>query len=350
MPEAVRDDAGHIDPPITLLDVPTVAEAVSRHRRADTFTDNVLQRHAPVAITNGVNSCPGWGFLFGGGLYGTEITRNIFSQAQNSLRDGSGGGYGLALSAYYGDTDEPFHRSTTNLNIHDNIFDVVFDGPTAGAAPSAIYENVASDRLEPYGQFAFPITGTWTAGNVLTCTPLAGYSGTPAYQWNYNNVPIGGETAATHTALSGELTGANSFRGLRCYVTGVSYAGVNIGIVGCTIANNVISHQTTTGDSKRKAYGIPTGNTAPNSTNTTYTTNRHYATIAAAKAAEGWTDETRTLKSYLQSLGYTVTTDDGAQEFYNAVTGMRRGSMDYNVWSGKKIRNHIAAGRGMAAV
>ncbi len=314
------------------------------------ITDNVLQRYAPLPITNGVVPCPGYGILLGGGLYGSEVTRNIFSQAQASTRDGSGGGYGLSLSAYYGDTDEPYHRALMNLNVHDNIFDVVFDGPTPGAAPSAIYENCASDRTEPYGQFAFPITGVWSAGQVLTCVPDPGYTGTPAYQWNYNNVPIGGETLATHTALSGELTGANGFRGLRCYVTGVNYTGVNIGIVGNTLLNNVFSNQLTTGNSSRKAFGIPTGNTAPNSTNTAYTTNRYYATIAAAKAAEGWADETRTLKSYLQLLGYTVTTDDGAQEHYNAVTSMRRGSMDYNVWSGKKIRNHIATGRGMTAI
>ncbi len=314
------------------------------------ITDNVLQRFAPPAIANGSIANPGWGFLLGGGLYGTEFTRNVFSQAQNSTRDQSGGGYALALSAYYGDTDEPFHRSTTNVNAHDNVLDAVFDGPTAGPAPSAIYENVASDRLEPYGQFAFPITGNWVAGQVLTCTPLPGYTGTPSYQWVFNNVAIGGETAATHTVLAGELTGANGFRGLRCYVTGVSYAGVNIGIVGCTIANNAISHQTTTGDSKRKAYGIPTGNTAPNSTNTTYTTNRHYATIAAAKAGEGWLDETRTLKSYLQMRGLTITTDDGAQEHYNAVTGMWRGNTDYELWSGRKITNWIRAGRNLPPI
>ncbi len=314
------------------------------------YTDNVLQRFAPLPITNGVNPCPGWGFLFGGGLYGSEVTRNIFSQAQFSSRDGSGSSYGLALSAYYGDTDEPYHRALTNLNIHDNIFDVVFDGPTSGAAPSAIYENVASDRTEPYGQFAFPITGTWTAGQVLTCVPDPGYTGTPSYQWNYNNTPISGETSATHTALSGELTGATGFRGLRCYVTGVNYTGVNVGIVGNTITNNVFSNQLTTGNSTRKAFGIPTGNTAPNSTNTVYATNRHYATLATAKAAEGWTDETRTLKSYLQSLGYTVTTYDGAQEFYDAVTAMGRDNMNYNVWSGKAINNHIRAGRGLSAL
>ncbi len=314
------------------------------------ITDNVLQRYSPAVITNGGTPHPGWGFILGGGLYGTEFTRNVFSQAQYSTRDGSGGGYAVALAAYYGDTDEPFHRSTTNLNIHGNVFDAVFDGPTPGAAPSAFWENVASDRTEPYGQFGFPITGTWANGQVLTCTPVPGYSGTPAYQWVYNNTPIGGETLSTHTALSGELTGANGFRGLRCYVTGVSYAGVNIGVVGCTVSDNAVSNQLTTGNSTRKNYGIPTGNTAPNSTNTSYTSNRHYATIAAAKAGEGWLDETRTLKSYLQSLGVSVTTDDGAQEHYNAVTGMWRGNMDYNIWSGKKITNWIRAGRNLPPI
>ena len=95
---------------------------------------------------------------------------------------------------------------------------------------------------------------------------------------------------------------------------------------------------------------MPTGVTAPSATDTVYTANTLYATIAAAKSGQGWLDETRTLKTYLVSLGKVVTTTDGAQEYYNLVTAMQRGNIDTNLWSGKKLCNPIRAGRTSAGI
>ena len=305
------------------------------------FLDNVLQRYAPPAITNGTTPCPGWGFLVGGGLYGTEVARNIYTTAQYP-NNGTSTGFGLNLRCIYNDAVKTFHRATTNLNIHDNILDVIFNDVTT---TSGIWEE-DGDEAQQDNQWAVPLTGTWgTAGNVITCTPVAGYSGSPAYQWYKNGVVIAGEVNPTYTLVAGDLSANND--GIRCRVTGISYAGVlGVGLSGNTVQNNVVTNATAV-----KRFSSSSINMTPtNSSNTAYTTNRLYTTTAAAKSTESWLDETRTLKTYLVSLGKVVTTADGAQEYYNLVTAMQRGNMDTNVWSGKKINNHIRAGRTSASL
>lgn len=312
------------------------------------LNDNVLQRFAPLIGGVVPSNIAGWGIAFGGGAYGSECARNIFTQAQWNSADASGIGYGFQLVSRLDDHDTPFRRSTSLCNVHDNIFDVDW---LSGSSPTAIQE--ADGDTDYLFQWWCPITGSQSVpGQTVTCTPMAGFTGVPVYQWRKDDVAITGptETASTYVQRTGDDTATDS--GIRCKVTGISYAAVTSrGLIGNILATNVISHPVTASNSKRVTLSAPAGVTASTTTDTTYTSNRLYASLAAAIAAESWTGATRTLKTYLQSLGISVvSTSDGCAEYYAAVTAMRRGNIDTNLWSGKKIANHIRAGRGMAAL
>lgn len=316
------------------------------------IVDNWLQRLAPPADGSGgvPANVPGWGWQFGGGFYGGNFQRNVFSQAQWATGDYSGGMYGFSLASIIDDPDVPLHRATTNNNISANIFDAVYGAHFGGDPQNAVYETDGATSAE--FQWQGPITG-WgnpsIVGTVLTCTPIPGYTGAPSYQWMKDAVNIGGATSSTYTMVLGDLTATNY--GIRCKVTGITYAAGNTpGLSGNVFTNNVITAVDITSNSRRVTTFAPTGVTGSATTDTAYSSNRLYTALATAKSTEGWTDETRTLKSYLQSIGQTISTADGVQEFYNLVIAQQRGTNSVALWDGRKILNHLRAGRGMSAL
>ena len=313
------------------------------------FKNNVLQRF----VGNSGNGNPGYGFLIGGGSTLMDVSYNIYSQAQTSVQDPSGGGWGLQIPCFSDDIAVPWVQKTANNNFHHNILDVVFTNSPNTWGIREEEGDVSSQSFSgPDAQVGFPITG-WGGGvgSTLTCTitvTTPAYIGTPAYEWRKNSIAITGpaETASTYVLRTGDLTVNTA---IRCYVTGISFAGTTgLGLTGNTISNNVITNPNV--GVNLNSYHMPTGVTPPSASDTVYTANTLYATIAAAKAGQGWLDETRTLKTYLVSLGKVVTTADGAQEYYNLVTAMQRGNIDTDVWSGKKINNHVRAGRHSASL
>lgn len=314
---------------------------------AGSCLNNVLQRFAP--LTDGAGgvpiNVPGWGYQVGGGAYGIEVAYNIYSQAQHGTIDSSGIGYGIGLSWFIDDADTPTNRATTNMNIHHNILDGDFTD-----IPSIFQEIDGANNTE----LGWPgvMTGWGTApdtGTVLTCTPLTGYTGTPSYQWMKDTVDIAGQTSATYTMVAGDKAAVSN--GIRCRVTGISYAaGTSPALKTNTIANNISCISGGATNLKRLALGTYSGVTNASVTDTTYTTNTTYGSLALAKAGQSWLDETRTLKKWLQSKGVSVSSTDGASEYDAAVTAMWRGSstFDRQYFSGKAINNYIRAGRNMS--
>lgn len=94
----------------------------------------------------------------------------------------------------------------------------------------------------------------------------------------------------------------------------------------------------------RRYDGPLTSDTAYNSC-TTYTSRSQAAT------ANSWTDTSRTLKTYLQSIGITVNSIDGVHEYVQNISLMHRGNWTANEkFTSKPIINHVRTGWGMPAL
>ena len=84
-------------------------------------------------------------------------------------------------------------------------------------------------------------------------------------------------------------------------------------------------------------------------TDTQMLSNVRYTGLAEAATANGWTGTARNLKTYLQSQGITVATDDGVHEMVALLRQQRYGNWDAR-WTAKPLLNHIRTGWGMAAL
>jgi hypothetical protein len=117
------------------------------------------------------------------------------------------------------------------------------------------------------------------------------------------------------------------------------------GIVGNSISDNILIN--THPDYQGISWLNNPDDTADDTTNdTSLSGNTLYSSRAAAAADLGWTDPDRTLRSYLVSLGYTVTSDDGYMEFFNAARDQRKGNWNADLTS-RAIVNYFRAGYNM---
>jgi hypothetical protein len=109
---------------------------------------------------------------------------------------------------------------------------------------------------------------------------------------------------------------------------------------------NTISNNTIVNSNNRAWLYQPDATAAGTATDTVFTNNPVYPTRAAAAAARGWTAPDRTLKTYLESHGVTVTSPDGFPEYFKAATTMRKGAWDPR-WTARPLVNHVRTGFGM---
>lgn len=162
------------------------------------------------------------------------------------------------------------------------------------------------------------------------------------------------------------ISGAQSM--VACQVGGVVYPA-GVGITGTTITNNVLIKpaagafpisavfQYGNMNANSDPSGTPVYTTTPPTSDATLSGNVEYANRAAAAAALGWSLAGASLKTHLQSLGVTVSTFDGFDEYFSIVTGSGNPTVDamrYGRWDdrllGRQMGNHVRAGRGMAEV
>jgi hypothetical protein len=110
------------------------------------------------------------------------------------------------------------------------------------------------------------------------------------------------------------------------------------GITGNRVDNNILIN----------ANGVAWENrpeeTAAGTTNdTVFADNTMYASRAEAAAAEGWSGPDRTLKTYLESLGLEVTSDDGFIEFFTLARQQRKGNWQ-TAFTSEELNQYIRAG------
>jgi hypothetical protein len=117
------------------------------------------------------------------------------------------------------------------------------------------------------------------------------------------------------------------------------YPGVKLN----TVTNNVMISPV--GVSAYKPVGAAVGKT----NDTAFSGNSLYANRAAAATALGWANPNRSLKTYLQANGVTVTSNDGFLEYHALATKLRRGQWQPQ-WTSKAIVNHIRTGYNLTAL
>jgi hypothetical protein len=110
------------------------------------------------------------------------------------------------------------------------------------------------------------------------------------------------------------------------------------GVIDNTVSHNILINS----ESVEWEYR-PEDTAADTVNDTTFTDNTLYSSRSEAVAAEGWADPDRTLKTYLESIGYTVNSDDGFIEFFNEARLQRKGYWRPELTS-KAINNYIRSG------
>jgi len=116
------------------------------------------------------------------------------------------------------------------------------------------------------------------------------------------------------------------------------------GVTNNQIVNNILINALNSDWAYRPATAaVGTTNDAHVADNTTYL-NRD-----AAARALGWKDPNRTLKTYLETLGYTINSDDGFIEFFNEATQQRKGYWRAEL-TAYPLVNHIRDGFSMDAL
>ena len=110
------------------------------------------------------------------------------------------------------------------------------------------------------------------------------------------------------------------------------------GVTGNTVADNVFVNST-----GRESEYLPVGSAIGTTSDTSFARNQTYSDRAAATAALGWTGANRTLKTYLQSRGVTVTSVDGFPEYFQLAAQQRRGQWRAD-WTSTPLVNHVRGG------
>ena len=257
---------------------------------------------------------------------GLRVERNFFYQ-----------GY-VAMGAYggYADSDGPTGTLTDNVlqrfvgtGTESDVGQPGWGiGLTSGAYDVEVARNIVTGA-----QYA----GT---GNAFGISPLAWLCYAHVYKYatrgnrihdNILEAPKDSVPIGVSDGITGESTpGCSKWQ----------YAGVKQN----DVSNNVLISPS------GKAWSFdPVGAAIGTANDTTVSNNKLYASRAAAASALSWADPNRTLKTYMQANGVTVTSADGFPEYFNAATQMRRGQWKVE-WTGKAITNHIRGGFGVAAL
>jgi len=116
------------------------------------------------------------------------------------------------------------------------------------------------------------------------------------------------------------------------------------GTTGNYIVNNILINANWT---ESEYLWVPDSTPIPN--DTYFADNAMYSDILTAAASHDWNDPDRTLKSYLESIGVTVTSDDGFIEYFNEAKNQRRGYWREE-YTAKPLVSYIRAGFGMDAL
>lgn len=113
------------------------------------------------------------------------------------------------------------------------------------------------------------------------------------------------------------------------------------GVTGNTVDSNILVNT-----SMSEWENDPASSAAGTFNDTVFENNTLYTTRSEAASDQGWPDPNRTVKTYLQGLGYTVNSDDGFLEFFNEAKLQRKGNWR-SEFTSKYLLNYFREGFNM---
>jgi hypothetical protein len=233
---------------------------------------------------------------------GLQVERNFFYQGYVSM--GAHGGYPL--------TDGP---SGTML---DNVL-LRFEGSgtdddrghpgwgfslTSGAYQVEVARNIVSGAQHPASHYGLEIA------------PLSWYCYSDVFKHptQENNIH---DNIFDTAGAAGAISILDGVRTDDVDCSGWTYPG----LVGNTVTDNVLINS----NGAASVY-LPQPPAEGTTHDTAFVDNAIYTTRSAAATSLGWPDPDRTLATYMKSLGYTVTSVDGFDEFFTEATKQRKGN------------------------
>lgn len=256
---------------------------------------------------------------------GMRIERNFFYQGYVSL--GAKGGYADSCGAtgvLKDNVMQRFKGSNTDDNRGHPGWGLFL---TSGAYDVEVANNIVTGAQHQGVSFAFSLSAlSWYC-----------YSHTFNYPTRYNSVHDN-IFEANYRAVVGVVDGIDQDS---VYCANWSHPGV----VGNTVNDNVLINTDPNYHNVASLYR-PDDSAVGTTNDTIYNNNSLYPSRAAAAADLGWTDPDRTLRSYLISRGYTVTSTDGYMEFFIAAKDQRKGKWNPDLTS-RTIVNYFREGFNM---
>ena len=236
------------------------------------------------------------------------------------------------------------------------------DGPTGSILDNVLQRFKGTGTNDNRGQPGWGISlssGAYkveVARNIVTSAQFAGnnagfgLSNLAWYCWGHNFKYATREnnihdnifdTGSANSAIRVTDGGGNEFNdiGDRC--------GPPPGVAGTTgnkIANNVLINASST---ESEYIWKPDSAAIPD--DTVFADNNVYTNRSTAAADLDWPAPNRTLKTYLESIGVTVTSDDGFIEYFNEAKKQRRGYWRKE-YTARPLVNYIRGGFGMDAL
>jgi hypothetical protein len=306
--------------------------------RSVEFRDNVLQHfYSAGAHTTG-------GLGFGASSRRGSAHRNIVTAAALGAT-AMVSGFSLSNVSHYQQQLPTW--TVEGHDIADNIFygtpttvgNITADGVDAGAqgtissitvANPAVLTSTAHGRISGES-LIFRSTGTLPCG--LTNNGEYFVRNPTANTFNLSATAAG---ALIETTCAGS--------GTYSYIDPSSYVFSFPGIVRNTVRENIIVGAAEGGCNVSGRLGATCPDTA-----TVYTGNTLYASQAAATSGQGWPAPNRTLKTYLEDIGVTVSSSDGFDEYFVLATQMTRGNWRRDL-TAKYLVNYIRYGFGWPAI
>ncbi|MBL0729609.1 hypothetical protein [Piscinibacter sp. HJYY11] len=258
---------------------------------------------------------------------GMRVERNFFYQGYVAM--GAHGGYPESEGATGAITDNVLQRFV-GRGTQDNRGQPGWGfSLTSGAHRVEVARNVVTGAQHSASEYALQLSPlSWTC-----------YAHTYRYATRDNHV---------HDNVFD--SGSAAPIGIELGVVGESPAGCanypGNGVLGNRIENNIFlsgsaSESTYTLRGTRLASGDPAASS--------FAGNRLFSSRGAAATTLGWPAQQRTLKTYLQSRGVNVTSDDGFPEYFELATQLRRGQWRME-WHSRSLNNYFREGFGMRPI
>jgi hypothetical protein len=275
------------------------------------------------AVIDSVSMLGGSGDQFRAGL---RVERNFFYQGYVSM--GANGGYADSEGATGTMTDNVLQRfagSGTNSNIGQPGWGLAL---TSGAYNIEVARNIVTGAQHAGAGPAFGMSPlSWLCyGHVFKFATRSNNVHDNIFESSVDSAPV----VASDGVTSEQSPGCAKWQ----------YAGVKDN----SVTNNVL----VSSSGKVSAYD-PVGAAVGTTNDTVYSGNKFYKSRTEASTAMGWNNPNRTLKTYMQATGATVTSNDGFIEYYNQAIQMRRGQWRDDL-TGKAINNHIRSGFNMTSI